>query len=62
MAAFVVVLVMPVAVGVLVGMSRGLVAVLMPIVAMGFRGVGVLVLMLVFVVAAHQSSLLSSFF
>jgi hypothetical protein len=52
-AALVLVVVMPVAVGVLVGMSPGLVAVLMPIVAMGFRRVGVLVLMLVFVVAAH---------
>ncbi len=59
MAAGVPVLMMPVFVRVLVAMSRGLVAVLMAVVRMSLRLVGVLMLMLVFIVAAHQSSLLS---
>jgi hypothetical protein len=53
------VLVMPVVVGVLMGMHRGLVAVLMAIVAMRFALVTVFMLMFVFIVAAHCSSLLS---
>ncbi|MEW6658761.1 MAG: hypothetical protein AB1424_08875 [Thermodesulfobacteriota bacterium] len=59
MAAGVPVLVMPIVVGVLMGMSLGLVAVLMAVVAMGLRLMRVLMLMLVLVVAAHCSSLLS---
>jgi hypothetical protein len=59
MAAAVPVLMMPVVVSVFVSMRFGLVAVLMAVVGMRFRAVGVLMLMLVFVVAAHQSSLLS---
>jgi hypothetical protein len=59
MAAGVPVLMVPVVVRVLVGMSLGLVAVLMTAVAMSFRFVGVLMRVLVFIVAAHQSSLLS---
>jgi hypothetical protein len=62
MAAGVPVLVMPFVVGVLMCMSLGLVAVLMPVVAMGLRFVRVLMLMLVFAVAAHRSSLLSCLF
>jgi hypothetical protein len=53
------VLVMPVAMGVLMGMSGRLVAVLVPVVAMRRRGVRVLMLMLVLVMAAHRPSLLS---
>jgi hypothetical protein len=59
MAALVLVLVMPFAVNVLVGMSHALMAVLMAVVAVRNRFVSVLMLMLVFIVAAHQSSLLS---
>jgi uncharacterized membrane protein len=59
MAAGVPVLVMPIVMGVLMGVSLGLVAVLMAVVAMGLRPVRVLMLMLVFAVAAHRSSLLS---
>jgi hypothetical protein len=59
MAAGVPVLMMPFVVNVLVGMSLGLVAVLMAVVGMSFHLVGVLMLMLVFIVAAHQSPLLS---
>jgi hypothetical protein len=59
MAAGVPVLMMPVLVRVLVSMSHGLVAVLMAVMDMSFRLVGVLMGMLVFIVAAHQSSLLS---
>jgi hypothetical protein len=62
MAAGVPVLVMPVVVGVLMAMSFGLVAVLMPVMGMGFRLVRVLMLMLVLVVATHQAPLLSSLF
>jgi hypothetical protein len=58
-AAGVPVLVMPIVVGVLVAMSRSLVAVLMAIMAMGARFVLMLMRMFVFVMAAHQSSLLS---
>lgn len=47
------VLVMPVVVGVLMGMHRCLVAVLMAIVAMRFALVTVFMLMFVFIVAAH---------
>jgi hypothetical protein len=59
MAALVLVLVVPVFVSVLVRMSHGLVAVLMTVVGMRFRRVGVLMGMLVFIVAAHRSALLS---
>jgi hypothetical protein len=59
MAALMLVLVVPVFVGMLVRMSHGLVAVLMAVMGMSFRYVGMLMGMLVFIVAAHQSSLLS---
>jgi len=59
MAALMIVLVVPFAVHVLMRMSHSLVAVLMAVVSMSSRFVGVLMLMLVFVMAAHQSSLLS---
>ena len=59
MAAGMPVLVMPVAMGVLMGMSGSLVAVLVPVVAMRRRCVRVLMLMLVLVMAAHRTSLLS---
>ena len=59
MAAGMPVLVMPVVVGVLMGMSGRFVAVLMPVVAMSRRIVRVLMLMLVLVMTAHGSSLLS---
>jgi len=59
MAALMLVLVVPVLVSVLVCMSHGLVAVLMTIVGMRIRLVDMLMGMLVFIVAAHQSSLLS---
>jgi hypothetical protein len=62
MAAGVPVLVMPIVVSVLMGMSHGLVAVLMPVMGMGLRVMGVLMLMFVLVVAAHGSSLLSTLF
>ena len=62
MAAGVSVRMMPVVVGVLVRMSLGLMAVLMAVMGMRCRFVGVLMLMLVFIVAAHQSLLLSSYF
>jgi len=55
-------LMMPIVVGVLVAMSRSLVAVLMAIMAMRARFVLVLMLMLVLVMTAHQSSLLSYLF
>jgi len=47
------VLVMPVFVGVLMGMHHGLMAVLMPVMAMGLGLVPVLMLVFVFIVAAH---------
>jgi hypothetical protein len=59
MAALVLVLVMPFAVNVLMGMSHALMAVLMAVVGVRNRLVSVLMFMLVFIVAAHQSSLLS---
>jgi len=59
MAAGVPVLVMPVVVGVLMGVHRGFVAVLMAVMAMGHSIVAVLVLMFVFAMAAHQATLLS---
>jgi hypothetical protein len=59
MAAGMPVLVMPVVVGVLMGMSGSLVTVLVPVVAMRHRVVRVLMLMLVLVMAAHRPSLLS---
>jgi hypothetical protein len=58
MAAGVSMLVMLILVGVFVRVSRGLVAVFMAVVAMRCGLMPVLVLMLVFAVAAHQSSLL----
>ena len=53
MAALVLVLMVPVCVGVLVGVSPGLVGVLRPVMAVGTTFVAMLVLMLVLVVAAH---------
>ena len=53
MAALVVVLMMPVSLGVLVVVGPGFVGVFMPVMAVGTAFVGVLVLMLIFVVAAH---------
>jgi len=58
MAAGVPVLVMPLAVDVLMGMSRRLVAVLVAVMGMSRRVMGVLMLMLVLVMAAHGSALL----
>jgi hypothetical protein len=58
MAAGVPVLMVPVTVGVLMAMGHRFVAVLMAIVAMRRRFMRVLMFMLVFVVAAHGSSLL----
>lgn len=58
-AAGVAVLVMPIIMGVLMRMTGGLVAVLMAIMSMGRRFVGVFMLMFVFVMAAHDTSLLS---
>ncbi|MFZ2089355.1 MAG: hypothetical protein WAU47_12345 [Desulfobaccales bacterium] len=62
MTALVIVRVMPFAVNVLVSMSHGLVAVLMPVVSMSNRFMRMLMLMLVLVMAAHGSLLLSIFF
>jgi hypothetical protein len=53
---------MPFAVNVLVSMSHGLVAVLMPVMTVRNRFMCMLMLMLVFVMAAHGSPLLSAFF
>ena len=53
MAALVVVLMMPLGVGVLVGVSPGLMGVFVPVMAVGTTFMAMLVLMLVFVVAAH---------
>lgn len=61
MAALVVVLVMSFAVNMLMNMSLGIMAVLMAVMGMRHRFVSVLMLVLVFIVAAHQSSLLSYF-
>ena len=60
MATLVIMLMVPVCVGVLMGVSPGLVGVLMPIMAVGTTFVAMLVLMLVFVVATHRD--FSSFF
>ena len=54
MAALVFVLMVPVFVGVLVGMRPRFVRVLVPVMAVGARRVTMLVLVLVFVVAAHS--------
>jgi hypothetical protein len=59
MAALMLVLMVPVLVGVLVRMSHGLVAVLIAVMGMRFGCVAMLMGMLVFIVAAHWSSLLS---
>ena len=59
-ATLVVVLMVPVFVGVLVGMRPGPVGVLLPVMAVGTTFVAMLVLMLVLVVATHRD--LSSFF
>jgi hypothetical protein len=59
-AALVLVLMVPVAVGVLVGVHHRLVAVLVPIMGVGTRFMAVFVLMLVLAVAAHLG--LTSFF
>jgi hypothetical protein len=59
MAALMLVLVVPFAVNVLMSMSHGLMAVLMAVMAVRNRLVSVLMFMLVFIVAAHRSSLLS---
>lgn len=53
MAALVLVLMVPVCVGVLVGVSPGLMGMFVPVMTVGTTFVGVLVLMLVFVVATH---------
>jgi hypothetical protein len=53
MTTLVVVLMMPVGVGVLVGVSPGLMGVFVPLMAVGTTFVAMLVLMLVFVVATH---------
>jgi hypothetical protein len=50
------VLMMPVVVGMLVRMHPGFVAVFVPVVGMRNRFVAVLVLMLVFIIAAHAAS------
>ena len=50
---------MPLAVNMLMGMSRRLVAVLVAVMRMRRPLMGVLMLMLVFIMAAHLSSLLS---
>lgn len=52
-------LVMPIVVGMLMGMYHSLVAVLMTVMAMGLGLVPVLMLVFVFIVAAHSSPLLS---
>ena len=54
MAALVLVLMMPVYVGVLVGVSPGLMGVFMPVMAVGTTFVAMLVLMFVFVMATHN--------
>jgi ABC-type anion transport system duplicated permease subunit len=54
MAALVFVLMVPVFVGVLVGMPPRLVSVLVPLMAVGASFVAMLMLMLVFAVAAHS--------
>jgi hypothetical protein len=59
MAAGMFVLVMPIAVGVFMGMSGSLVTVLMAVVAVRLRFVLVLMLMLVLIMAAHGLFLLS---
>jgi hypothetical protein len=59
MAAGVPVVMVPVVMGMLVAMSRSLVAVLMPVMAMRLGLMGVLMLMFVFIVTAHFTSLLS---
>ena len=61
MAAGMPVLVMPIIMGVFMTMSLGLVAVLMAVMGMRLGLVSVLMFMLVLVVAAHRSSLLSCF-
>ena len=53
MAALVIVLMVPVSVGVFVAVGPGLMGVFMPVMAVGTAFVGVLVIMLIFVVAAH---------
>jgi hypothetical protein len=50
------VLMVPVIMGMLMGMHPGLVAMFLPVVRMGAPFVAVLMFMLVFVVAAHQTS------
>jgi len=59
MAALMLVAMMPFAVYVLMGMGHGFMAVFMAVMGMSNRFVGVLMLMLVLGVAAHQSTLLS---
>ena len=54
MAALVFVLMVPVSVRVFVAMRPRLVGVLVPVMAVGFRRVAMLMLMLVFVVATHS--------
>ena len=53
---------MPLAMDVLMGVSRRLVAVLVTVMAMSRRLMGVLMLMLVLIVTAHGSSLLLCLF
>ena len=54
MAALVLMLMVPVCVGVLVGVSAGRMLVLLPVMAVGTTFVAMLVLMLVFVIATHR--------
>jgi hypothetical protein len=60
MAALVVVLMVPVFMGVLVGVGPGLMAVLLPVMAVGTTFVAMLVLMLVLAMATHR--VFSSYF
>ena len=53
MAALVLVLMVPVGVGALVGVSAGLMGVLVPVMAVGTTFVAMLVVMLIFAVATH---------
>lgn len=59
MAAGMAVLVMPIVVGVLMGVGGSLVGMFMAIMSMRRRFVGVFMLMFILVMAAHDSSLLS---
>ena len=60
MATLVVMLMVPVSVGMLMGVSPGLMRVVLPVMAMGTTFMAMLVFMLIFVVATHRD--FSSFF